>query len=148
MRSTKPGIPCNVAAIRPSSSWAGTTTATRFPSSMTRSYGSDRLGRSQAADPAVSRDRRDPAEDQPDQGADHDRAALRVRREEHRRGRLDDLGALDVLRERQLLLGRRLLVEQVPLALLSVVDLAHEDELVQRIEIRLRQRGLQCREPE
>src|SRR5437879_6552860 len=117
MRSTKPGIPWRVAAISPSSSWAGTTTATRFPSSMTRSYGSGRLGGGEPADPAIGGDRRDPAEDQPDQGADHDRAALRVRREEHRRGRLDDLGALDILRERQLLLGRRLLVEQVPLAL-------------------------------
>ena len=34
MRSTKPGMPCRVAAIKPSSLCAGTTTATLFPSSM------------------------------------------------------------------------------------------------------------------
>jgi len=47
-----------------------------------------------------------------------------------RGGGRDDLRALDIERKRQLLLSSRLLVEQVPLALLGVVDLAHEHELV------------------
>jgi hypothetical protein len=41
----------------------------------------------------------------------------------------DHLGALDVLRERKLLLGRCLLVVEVALALLGVVDIVHPIEL-------------------
>src|SRR4051812_21752131 len=144
MRSTKPGIPWSVAAIRPSSSCAGTTTATRFPSSMTRSYGADRLGGlASGADAPVAQNRHDRADQQPDQRTDHDRRPLRVRRREDGGGRRDDLRALDVLGERELLLRRRLLVEQVALALLCVVDLTDQHELVERRQVRLRNRLLE-----
>src|SRR3954470_1955740 len=99
MRSMKPGIPCSVAAISPSSSCAGTTTATRFPSSMTRSYGCGRLGGTEATEAAVARNRGDAAEDQSDQCADHKRGAPGVRRRLDRSRVRDDLGALDLLRE-------------------------------------------------
>src|SRR6478672_10504672 len=110
MRSTNPGIPCRVAAIKPSSLCAGTTTATLFPSSMRRWYGARRLGGTRTA---VVDDRHDRPENQPDQRTDEQRAAARMRRCLHGPGRNDDLRALDLRRERKLLLQCLLLRDQI-----------------------------------
>src|SRR6476469_9590258 len=146
MRSTNPGMPCRVAAIKPSSLCAGTTTATLLPSSMRRWYGERRLGGTWTA--GVHDDRHDRAEDQPDQRTDEERAAARMRRRLHRARRDDDLRALDLGCERELLLQRFLLGDQVSEPCLGVVLLTDDHELVERVQVprRLR-RGRQHREP-
>src|SRR6476469_3328699 len=133
MRSTNPGMPCRVAAIKPSSLCAGTTTATLLPSSMRRWYGERRLGGTWTA--GVHDDRHDRAEDQSDQRTDEKRAAARVRRRLHRARRDDDLRALDLRCERELLLQRLLLGDQVAEPRLGVVLLADDHELLERIEV-------------
>src|SRR5437764_10708930 len=133
-------MPWIVAVINPSSSCAGTTTATRLPSSMTRSYGRDRL-HGEPVDATVGDDRRDRAEDQPDQGTHDQRAVARVRRRLERPRRLDDLRALDLLGERELLLQRLLLGDQVPEPRLRVVLLADDHELLEGIEVLRRALG-------
>ncbi len=62
-RSTKPGIPASVSGSSASSSWAGTTTATRLPSSIRPPSGA-------AADERVPEQRREDPDDQADQAAD------------------------------------------------------------------------------
>src|ERR671935_3207222 len=71
MRSTKVGMPATVSAISRSSLYAGTTTATRLPSSIRRR----RLPGRAAGEPARERlpeQRRGDAEQEPEEGA-HDR---------------------------------------------------------------------------
>ena len=91
----------------------------------------------------VGDDRRDGAENQPDQRADEQRGAARVRRRLHRARRHDDLRALDLLGEPELLLQRLLLRDQVAEPRLRVVLLADDHELLERIEVpgRLLRRG-------
>src|SRR5689334_19067516 len=105
-------MPCSVAVMSPSSLWAGTTTPTRFPSSMGRWYDGCRLRRRPAVAP-IGDDRRDRAEDQTDDGTDDQRRVPRVRRGLERPALGHDLRALDLLRERQLLLQGVLLRDQV-----------------------------------
>src|SRR5690242_12935301 len=99
-------MPSSVETISSASLWAGTTTATRFASS---------IALRRAAEAALAGDRDDRPEDEPDQGADDERRRLRVRRRLDRRRRLDDLRALDLFGEDELLLQRLLLRDQVAL---------------------------------
>src|SRR5215208_3421080 len=82
----------------------------------------------------VGDDRRDRAQDQPDQRADEDRVAPRPRGRLHRHGRPDHLRALDVLRQRELLLRGRLEPEQLAAAGLRVVELRRDHQAVERRE--------------
>src|SRR4051794_8654164 len=127
-------MPWIVAPINPSSLCAGTTTDTRFPSSMGRSYDGCRLRR-RPAEAAVGDHCRDRAEDQADQGADDQRGVARMRRCLEGAARRDDLRALDLLCERQLLLQRLLLRDQVAEPRLRVVLLPDKDELLERVQV-------------
>src|SRR5436190_2345950 len=124
-------MPAIVSAIKSSSSNAGTTTATRFPSSI-RSRTLQTGAAGDGTREAVPEEGREDAEEQPEERSDDGRVALAACGR-LRRGRVaEHARLLDVLREREQLLGGRLLVEELAPPLLGVVDLADEDELVQR----------------
>src|SRR5689334_17609450 len=130
MRSTKGGMPRIVSPISSSSLYAGTTTATRLPSSI-RSL---TLQTGAAGDPrreAVPEERREHAEEQPEERADDRRVPLRARRRLRHRGRAELARLLDLVREREQLRRRGLLREELRAPVLGVRDLADEDELVQ-----------------
>src|SRR5690242_15645466 len=122
-------MPSSVATISSASLCAGTTTATRFASSIG--------GPLRLAEAALAGDRQDRAEDEPDQGADDERRRLRVRSRLDGSRRLDHLRALDLFRERELLQQRLLLCDQVALARLEVVLLPDDHELLKRVELLL-----------
>src|SRR5581483_2736849 len=84
------------------------------------------------AEARLAGDRDDRAEDEADQGADHERGRLRVGRCLHGRGLLDDLRRLDLLREDELLLQGLYLGDEVALPRLGVVLLPDDHELVER----------------
>ena len=116
IRSTNSGIPAIVVAISRSSSWAGTTTATRFPSTIALG------GAGAAREERIREQRRRAAEQQPDQAADERAVAAAPRRRLDRGGGLDHLRLLDVLGERELLLDVGLQVEQLASSRLRVVQ--------------------------
>src|SRR6266540_5279896 len=119
-------MPRIVSAISFSSSCAGTTTATRLPSSTAR-----RLGR--AADDSgggLPHERGDQAEDQSDQGGDDDRVAAAARGRLRGDGRVDHLRRLDLLRQSELLLVRGELVDDRQPLLDEAVELTEEDQLL------------------
>src|SRR5215203_4069844 len=82
----------------------------------------------------VGDDRRDRAEDEADQRPDEDRVAAGARGGRHCDSGPDHLRALDVLRQRELLLRGRLEPEQLPAACLRVVELRRDHEPVERRE--------------
>src|SRR5919202_4860160 len=97
MRSTKGGMPVIVSAISRSSLYAGTTTATRLPSSMRPL----RLQGRAAGDPARERlpqERGGDAEQQAEEAADDGRVALAARGRLRPHGPGQHPAALDALR--------------------------------------------------
>src|SRR5687767_13813340 len=98
-RSTKSGMPATVVAISRSSSWAGTTTATRFPS--TNPGLLHRRRRVPARGEAVGHERGGASQQQADQRAHERRVATALRRRGGRDRRLDDPALLDELRLRE-----------------------------------------------
>ena len=142
IRSTNSGIPASVVPISCSSSWAGTTTATRFPSTIGLSGGAVA-----AREERIREERRRAAEQEADQPADERRVAAAARRRLDGGCGLDDLRLLDVLRERELLLDVRLQVEQLAATRLVVVERAQEDELVERADALLVHRLLERADP-
>src|ERR671936_708992 len=100
MRSTKVGMPAIVSAISRSSLYAGTTTATRLPSSIRPR----RLQGRAAGEPARERlpeERRGDAEEEPEEGADDGGVALAAGRRLRPDGARQDTSALDALRLRE-----------------------------------------------
>ena len=124
-------MPASVVPISRSSSWAGTTTATRLPSTMALG------GAGATREERIGEERRRAAEQEPEQGADQGAVAAAARRRLDRRRRLDDLRLLDVLGERELLLDVGLKIEQLATPGLGVVERAQDNELVDRAEARL-----------
>src|SRR5579884_3883614 len=110
-------IRSSTSPIVAASLWAGTRKLTRTPL------------RRRAPRPHVEHDREHEPGDHPDQAADEGRVPPRACGRLEGRGALDRLGDLDVLRERELLLGRGQLVVQVPLAGDRGVELRDEDQL-------------------
>src|SRR5262245_20758328 len=96
-------MPRSVSAIRSSSSCAGTTTATRLPSTMRLSLPG--RGPIPARDDGLGSQRRDGAEEQADPPPDERRRACAPRGRLRRDGRLDDAALLDLRREREELAG-------------------------------------------
>src|SRR5262245_5074841 len=131
MRSTKAGIPRSVSATRSSSRKAGTTTATRLPSSIVRLRA---LPRVPSLDDRVGDRRGERAEEEPDDRADRGRVATAGRRRPARDRGLHDPALLDVLREREQLLILEELLLHGAAALLGeadrVVRRADHDQLV------------------
>src|SRR5919197_6542729 len=100
MRSTKVGTPATVSAISRSSLYAGTTTATRLPSSIRRR----RLPGRAAGEPARERlpeERGGDAEQQAQKGAHHRGVALAAGGRLRPDGVRQDPAPLDALRLRQ-----------------------------------------------
>src|SRR5581483_10202653 len=118
-------MPVSVATIRASSLCAGTTTATRLPSSIALPAGD-------AGGERLPEHRRQRAEEPADQDADEDRRPHRARRRLLRGRRLHDRRALDVLRERELLLRRVLLVLERAEQLRGAVQLRDQRQPVER----------------
>src|SRR6267142_844342 len=98
IRSTKAGMPRIVSTTRRSSLYAGTTTATDFPSSMRLTL---RGGSAGSPERRLPGERREHAEDQPDEDSDHDVVPAALRRRLRRHRGCDDPALLDVLRERE-----------------------------------------------
>src|ERR687883_1059228 len=108
MRSTKVGMPAIVSAISRSSLYAGTTTATRLPSSIRpRRLPSGAAG--EAARERLPEERGGDAEEKPEEGADDRRVALAAGGRLRPDGEGQDASALDGLR----LLEERLRREEV-----------------------------------
>src|SRR5437867_1176096 len=126
-------MPATVSAISSSSLYAGTTTATRLPSSIRpRALQAGAAGDRRCE--AVPEERREEAEQEAQEGADHRGVALAAGcRLRHRRVP-NEARHLDVLREREQLRGRRLLRQELRSPVLRVRDLADEHELVDRRE--------------
>src|SRR5919201_3739359 len=100
IRSTKVGIPAIVSAISRSSLYAGTTTATRLPSSIRRR----RLPGRAAGEPARERlpqERRGDPEQEPEEGTHHGGVALAASGRLRPDGVRQDAAALDALRLRE-----------------------------------------------
>src|SRR5919197_2617930 len=105
MRSTKVGMPATVSAISRSSLYAGTTTATRLPSSIRRR----RLPGRAAGEPARERlpqERGGDAEQQAEEGAHHRGVALAAGGRLRPDGVRQDPAPFDALRLREQRLRR------------------------------------------
>src|SRR5687768_11794154 len=122
MRSTNAGIPASVPAISASSSWAGTTTATRLPSSTLQAPLHDRL----------PQQRGQRAQEEADQPAHDDRIARRARARLERNGALVDPRTLDVSRKCKQGPGVLSVLLDDRALLLEIVELADEHELIER----------------
>src|SRR5712692_11537646 len=128
-------MPPTVTPTSCSSLCAGTTTATRLPS--TTALGGRRAA-ADARDHRIPGERGDQTEHEADQRADEQRAADAPRRRVHGRGPRDDTGALDQLRDDEQLLRRRARVEQRRATLLEDVLSADQHELFEgRVALRL-----------
>src|SRR5262249_9090147 len=116
MRSTASGMPRSVSPTRLSSSYAGTTTATRLPSTIREVVLGGPAG-VPAREHRVGQIGGKPTEDEPDQRADQRRLAAARRGHARSRCRLHDLALLHVDGERQelLVLEQLLLDSAAPL---------------------------------
>src|SRR5919108_1558358 len=129
MRSTKVGIPATVSAISRSSLYAGTTTATRLPSSIRPG----RLPSRAAGEPAregLPQERGGDPEQQPEEGADDGRVALAAGGRLRPDGARQDAAALDALRLREERLGRKEILRHDRAALLGDADDPDRRELL------------------
>src|SRR3990170_4056972 len=134
MRSTKAGIRAIVDATSFSSLYAGTTTATVFPSSIGLGTAAHRAPPGNG----LPRERERDAGDEADDRADEHRGPAAAGRDLRRGGSRHDLPPLDFLRERERELGLGLLLQELPALLLDAVEQADQDEALRRGQARAR----------
>src|SRR5918997_358103 len=121
MRSTSAGIAASVSTIRCSSSRAGTTTPTRFPSSTPET----------TLDHRLPQERGEGAEQQPDQPADDDRVARRACRRLDGDSVLPDVWPLDLFCKGEKCAGVLAVLFDQSSLLFQVVELADQHELIE-----------------
>src|SRR5918994_331225 len=140
MRSTNSGMPASVVPTSPSSSWAGMTTATRFPSTIG-------LRGAAAREERIGEQRGRRAEQKPEQRADEGGVTPARRGGLDRNGRLDDPALLDTLGQREELPSLQELRLHRPAPLLVEadrrVDIGRQEQPLREREILVGEDGLE-----